>query len=385
VSTHLSDAILETRRPPGAPAVARGAPQVTVVVPCYKERDNVAPLVARLDAALSGGFTWEVVFVDDNSPDGTADAARRIGERDRRVRCIRRIGRRGLASAVIEGALSSSAQAIAVMDGDLQHDETKLPAMLRRVLGGGCDLAVGTRHGAGADDAGLSSDFRQRLSHAGIRVAQAFLPVRLSDPMSGFFVIRRSLFERVAPRLTGSGFKILLDIVLSSPVPLRVAELPFRFRPRASGDSKLDVLVLVQFAGLLLDKLTRSSVPLRFLGFALVGALGVLVHLAVLVTAQQLGAPFGDAQTIATVVAMAFNFQLNNNVTYRDRRLRGAAVWRGLVLFMLVCGVGAVANIGIARSLYAQHATSLAAGAMGAVIGVVWNYAVSATLVWRLR
>jgi dolichol-phosphate mannosyltransferase len=369
----------ETAVPP-----ATGAPDVTIVVPCYNERDNVAPLVERLDRALSG-FAWEVVFVDDNSPDGTADTARALAEHDGRVRCIRRIGRRGLASAVIEGASSSSAQAIAVMDGDLQHDETKLPAMLRDVMGGDYDLAVGTRHGAGADDSGLSSGFRQRLSRAGIRVAQAFLPVRLSDPMSGFFAIRRQMFERIAPRLTGSGFKILLDLVLSAPAPLRVAEVPFRFRPRASGASKLDVLVLVQFAGLLLDKLTHGAVPLRFLAFALVGGLGVLVHLAVLVTAQTVGLPFGGAQTIATVVAMAFNFQLNNHVTYRDRRLRGPAVWQGLLLFMLVCGVGAIANIGIARALYAGHATSIAAGAMGAVIGVVWNYAVSATLVWRVR
>ncbi|HKM61443.1 MAG TPA: glycosyltransferase family 2 protein [Acidisphaera sp.] len=378
----MADSTLEARPLTAAPQA--GAPDVTVVVPCYNERDNVAPLVERLDAALVG-FAWEVVFVDDNSPDGTADAARALAEHDARVRCIRRIGRRGLASAVIEGALSSSAQAIAVIDGDLQHDETKVPEMLRDVLSGGYDLAVGTRHAAGADDSGLSSGFRQRLSHAGIRVAQAFLPVRLTDPMSGFFAIRRDVFERTAPRLTGSGFKILLDLVLSAPAPLRVAEVPFRFRARASGDSKLDVLVLVQFAGLLLDKLTNGAFPLRFVAFALVGALGVLVNVAVLVAAQRFGVDFTRAQTIATICAMAFNFLLNNQVTYRDRRLRGAAVWRGLLLFMLVCGVGAIANIGIARTLYAEHATSIAAGAMGAVIGVVWNYAVSATLVWRVR
>jgi dolichol-phosphate mannosyltransferase len=360
------------------------ATALTVVVPCYNERDNVAPLVERLDRALRG-IAWEVVFVDDNSPDGTADAARCLAEHDPRVRCIRRIGRRGLASAVIEGALSSSAQAIAVMDGDLQHDETKLPEMLHAVLSGGYDLAVGTRHGEGADDAGLSSGFRQRLSHMGIRVAQALLPVRLSDPMSGFFAMPRALFERIAARLTGSGFKILLDIVLSAPASLRVIEVPFQFRARATGASKLDVLVLVQFAGLLLDKLTGGAVPLRFVAFALVGALGVLVHLAVLVWAQWLGSGFAYAQTIATIYAMVFNFLLNNQVTYRDRRLRGPALWRGLFLFMLVCGFGAAANIGIARALYAEHATSIAAGGMGAVIGVVWNYAVSATLVWRVR
>jgi dolichol-phosphate mannosyltransferase len=362
---------------------ARGAPELTVVVPCYNERDNVAPLVAALDAALAG-IAWEVVFVDDDSPDGTAAAARALAARDPRVRCLRRIGRRGLASAVIEGALASSADYIAVIDGDLQHDETRLPVMLAAVRDEGFDLAVGSRRAEGGDSAGLSSGFRHALSDSGIRLARRFLPTPLSDPMSGFFLLPRPLFERIAPRLTGQGFKILLDLVLSAPAPPRVREVPFQFRARAAGASKLDILVLMQFAGLLLDKVSGGAVPLRFLSFAIVGALGVLVHLLVLAGAHPF-LSFGAAQTAATVVAMIFNFALNNQVTYRDQRLRGARLWRGLALFMVVCGIGAVANIGIARMLVANREADLAAGAMGAVIGVVWNYAVSATLVWRAR
>ena len=125
------------------------------------------------------------------------------------------------------------------------------------------------------------------------------------------------------------------------------------FHERVAGESKLDALVLMQFAGLLLDKVFGGLLPLRFISFALVGALGVLVHLAVLGAAaadRRLG--FETAQAIATVVAMVFNFQLNNAITYRDQRLRGPRLWRGLLLFMLVCGVGAIANIGIAKALY---------------------------------
>ncbi|MBO0710359.1 MAG: glycosyltransferase, partial [Acetobacteraceae bacterium] len=201
-----------------------GTAELTVVVPCYNERANVAPLVDKLDAAL-GGVRWEVVFVDDDSPDGTASEVRRIAARDPRVRCIRRIGRRGLASAVIEGALSSSSPVIAVMDGDLQHDETRLPEMLAALRGGVCDLAVASRHIAGGDAAGLSSPWRHRISELGIRVAQMFLKTTLSDPMSGFFMLRRALFDEIAPQLAGKGFKILLDIVLSSPSKLRVLEI----------------------------------------------------------------------------------------------------------------------------------------------------------------
>jgi dolichol-phosphate mannosyltransferase len=368
-----------------ARAVPRGAPTLTVVVPCYNERPNVAPLITRLDAALYG-IAWEAVYVDDNSPDATAAEVRRIAQTDPRIRCIRRIGRRGLASAVIEGALSSSAQYVAVIDGDLQHDETRLPDMLAALRNGPYDLAVGSRHLAGGDTAGLTSRWRHMLSDGGIRLAQFFLPVRLTDPMSGFFMLPRPLFETLATNLTGQGFKILLDLVLSSPAPLRVIEIPSVFHERVAGESKLDALVLAQFAGQLLDKVFGGLLPLRFISFALVGALGVLVHLAILTTGLKLfGLAFEPAQAIATVIAMVFNFQLNNDITYRDQRLRGPRLWRGLLLFMLVCGVGAIANIGIAKSLYDTNTNWSIAGAIGAVIGVVWNYAVSATLVWRAR
>jgi dolichol-phosphate mannosyltransferase len=361
------------------------APELTVVVPCYNERPNVAPLIEKLDAALFG-IAWEVVYVDDNSPDGTAAEVRRIAQTDPRVRCIRRIGRRGLASAVIEGTLSSSARFVAVIDGDLQHDETKLPDMLAALRTGRYDLAVGSRHVAGGDSAGLASHWRHALSDGGIRLAQFFLPVRLTDPMSGFFMLPRPLFEQLAGSLTGQGFKILLDLVLSAPAPLRVIEIPVHFHERVAGESKLDALVLTQFAGLLLDKVFGGLLPLRFISFALVGGLGVVVHLTILTVALKLtGLSFEAAQAVATVVAMVFNFQLNNDITYRDQRLRGPRLWRGLLLFMLVCSFGAVANVGIAQVLYERHTAWSLAGAIGAVIGVVWNYAVSATLVWRAR
>jgi dolichol-phosphate mannosyltransferase len=360
-------------------------PVLSVIVPSYNEKPNVAPMIERLRVALAG-IDWEVVYVDDNSPDGTANAVREIARQDSRVRCIRRVGRRGLASAVIEGALSSSADYVAVIDGDLQHDETRLPVMLQALRSGAYDMAVASRHVEGGDNAGLSGAWRHFLSDGGIKLAQFFLPVRLTDPMSGFFMAPRVLFEDLAKSLNGQGFKILLDMVLTSPAPLRVCEIPAGFRERVAGESKLDALVMMQFGGLLLDKVFGGVLPLRFFSFALVGALGVIIHLAVLILLRQVSPlSFEAAQTAATVVAMVFNFQLNNAITYRDQRLKGPRLWRGLMLFMVVCGFGAVANVGIAQVLYEQHTGWTIAGAIGAIIGVVWNYAVSATLVWRAR
>jgi dolichol-phosphate mannosyltransferase len=358
--------------------------RLAVVIPVFREAANVAPLVAKLDAALSG-IAWEAVFVDDDSPDGTTAAVRAIAARDPRIRCIRRVGRRGLASAAIEGMLSVSAPFVAVIDGDLQHDETILPIMLRAVECG-ADIAIGSRHvEGGAAETGFSAA-RGVLSDAGTRLAQALLPVRVADPMSGFFLVKRELLDQAAPRLTGRGFKILLDLLLTLPRDAKVVEVPYEFRAREHGASKLDATVLLEFAGLLLDKATGGAVPLRFVAFAAVGAVGVLVHMAALAALVAAGFGFGAAQWAATLVAMTANFVLNNRITYRDSQLHGAALWRGLVLFYLVCGIGAAANVGIASILVRDGILAWGlAGAAGALITVVWNYAVSSTLVWRAR
>jgi dolichol-phosphate mannosyltransferase len=378
----VSDSATEHERPGAAKADGQGGPDVSIIVPCYNERANVRPLVEMLRKVLDGR-RWEVIFVDDNSPDGTSDVVRALAQEDRRVRGLCRIGRRGLSSAVIEGALSSSAQVVAVMDGDLQHDESRLPALIDAVAGGRCDLAVGSRHVEGGSNQGLANAWRHALSDGGIWLAQRFMPVRLTDPMSGFFAIRQDRFQQIAPFLAATGFKILLDLVLSSPRPLKVQEIPCGFRARVAGESKLDVVVMLQFGALLVDKLCRGLVPLRFIAFCGVGLAGVLTNLVIMRLALLCGADFSLAQGVGTVVAMIVNFFLDNTVTYRDRRLKGVRAARGLLLFMLVCSVGAIANIGIARLLYDQGHMLTEASVAGAIMAAVWNYAMSSTIVWR--
>lgn len=380
MSLAATDAVTVTTADAPAP------PRLTVVVPCYNEARNVRPMVGRLEAALAG-IAWEAVFVDDDSPDGTAAIAKAIAARDARVRCIRRVGRRGLASACVEGMLSSAAPFVAVIDGDGQHDESLLPRMLEALEQGRAEVVVGSRHVEGGDVAQGLSPARRAVSDLGGALARALLPVRVADPMSGFFMLPRPLAEEIAPRLNATGFKILLDLLLSARRPLRVLELPYRFRAREAGESKLDALVLVEFLGLLIDKALGGVLPLRFLSFAAVGLVGVLVHLAVLWAAHgALDLGFGAAQWVATLVAMTANFLLNNRITYRTHRLRGARLLRGLLLFYLVCGIGAAANVGIASLLVRDGILVWGvAGAAGALLTVVWNYAVSSTLIWRAR
>jgi dolichol-phosphate mannosyltransferase len=378
-------AMNEAIRPGPGHALQAGAPlRLSVVVPTFNERGNVVTLVQRLDKALTG-IAWEVIFVDDNSPDGTAQAVRELARIDPRVRCIRRIGRRGLSGACIEGMLASSAPCAAVIDGDLQHDETQLAKMLGLIESGTADLVIGSRYIEG----GSADSFNQKrlgFSKFATALAQRVLRINVADPMSGFFMIRRDRFEQLAPQLSTQGFKILLDVVATAQGALRVIEVPYTFGARQHGESKLDSMVALDFLGLVLAKMTNDVVSLRFLLFALVGSLGLFVHFAALyICLRAFDLPFPEAQGCAALCAMTSNFLLNNFLTYRDQRLKGFGILRGLAIFYLVCSVGLLANVGVAFSVYDQEPIWWLAGAAGALMGVVWNYAMSGLFVWRKR
>jgi dolichol-phosphate mannosyltransferase len=361
------------------------AADLTIVVPTLNERDNLEPLLALLCTAL-GETSWEVIFVDDDSSDGTADHGRRLARRDPRVRCLQRIGRRGLATACIEGVLASSAPYVAIMDGDMQHDERLLPQMLQVLRTEPVDLVIGSRYVTGGGVGRGLSRGRIRASDVATRLAKFVCKVEIADPMSGFFMFRREVFENAVHRLSGQGFKILLDLMASSPRPLRVRELPFEFRPRRYGESKLDVLVTWEYGVLLADKLVGHIVPVRFILFAMIGGLGLFVHLGVLWGGLRfVGLRFVVAQATAAAVAMTFNFFLNNIFTYRDQRLRGWHLLRGLLLFYLICGIGAVANVGIAAYVFRADRAWWIAGIAGVIVGSVWNYAVSSVFTWKKR
>ncbi len=357
--------------------------ELSVVVPVYNERANIPLFVSRLSTALAG-ISYEVVFVDDFSPDGTAEAVRAAAAGDARCRLINRCGQRGLSGAAVQGMLSAQAPLVAVIDADLQHDETLLPRMKAALESGPADLAVATRYAAGGSGESLGGT-RHALSAFGGQLVRRLFGIRLSDPLSGFFMVRRELVEKVARRLSPDGFKILADLVISAPRTTRIVELPYRFGVRQHGESKLDSRVALEFAALLASKLSGGMLPVRFILFCVVGGLGIVVHLAAAWALLLLGQPFVVAQLAATLVAMTSNFFLNNAITHRDRRLRGAALLRGLAFFYLVCGFGVVANVGLASVLFQQQPLWVLAALAGALVGTVWNYAISATLVWRAR
>ena len=357
--------------------------EIAVILPTLNERDNIVPLIEKLDAELAE-LRWEAIFVDDDSTDGTADALREIALHNRKIRIIQRIGRRGLASAVIEGACATAAPVVAVMDADLQHDPALIPHMLEHLRGGAVDLVVASRFAEGASADGLPSARRERGSRLANRLARMLTGVELSDAMSGFFAMETARLRALAPRLSGIGFKVLLDILSASPERLRVAEVPMHFAARQAGESKLDRAVAFEFLVGLYERHLGRIVPTRFALFGTVGGAGVLVHLAVLsLLYPGMAATFWKAQAVATFTAMSFNFWLNNWLTYRDQRLRSVpAVLRGWAVFCVACSVGALANVALASLLQARGTYWLLAALAGIVVGAVWNYALSNRFVW---
>jgi len=357
------------------------AAELAVVIPTFCERGNVIEVIRRLRNVLAG-ISWEAVFVDDDSPDGTARILRAIGRRDRRVRCVHRIGRRGLSGACIEGMLASSAPVIAVMDADLQHDEAVLPKMLAHLRAGSAELVVATRY-AGTGSVGEWSASRARLSSGATRLSQLVYEHPVSDPMSGFFMLRRGLLEEAMRDLSTTGFKLLLDILATIKRPIAIKEVSYTFRSRVEGESKLDSVVAWDFGMLVIDKLIGRYIPMRFVAFSLVGGAGILVHLATMtMLLAHTAMSFPEAQGVAATATMVFNYAVNNVLTYRDRRRRKLAWVTGLASFMVACSLGALANVTIADAVYAQHAPWVLASLAGILVGAVWNYAMTSRFTW---
>ncbi len=387
MGSHISTAEVSSADTP-APSSGESTRQthgidLAVVLPTFNERKNVGEILSRLENVLRG-LTWEVIFVDDDSPDGTADLVRYHAQRDPRVRLVHRVGRRGLASACIEGIMASSSDFVAIMDADLQHDETILPRMLDLLQIESLDVVVGTRNAAGGS-MGQFSSRRVFLSRLGEKISQAVCHCKISDPMSGFFLLNRAFFMENVHELQGGGFKILVDVVSSSKRPVRVGEVGYSFRNRVHGDSKLDFNAAIEYLFLIINKVTGGLVPTRFAVFSLVGATGLIIHLACLSLLMLVfHRTFLVSQIAATIVAMTGNFFLNNLITYRDRKLRGVRLFTGVLSFWLACSFGAWANVTFARAILLSGAPWFLAGLAGVVISSVWNYSMTSLFTWQM-
>ncbi|QEE27732.1 glycosyltransferase family 2 protein [Terriglobus albidus] len=359
---------------------ASNAVELAVILPTYNERANIVEAIRRTQTVL-GNMPHEIIVVDDNSPDGTADVVRQLARQDSRIRLIHRIGRRGLSSAVIEGMMASTAPMLAVMDADMQHDESALPRMIEKMHREHLDLVIGTRNAHGGS-MGNFARIRVRISQLSAQLSRSVCQCEVSDPMSGFFLVRDDFFRSAAPRLQTGGFKILLDLLASSDRKPRIGEIGYRFRTRMHGQSKLSFYVAVEYLFLIVNKLTGGHLCPRLTLFALTGASGLLVHFAVL-AAMYLGlhSSFLTSQAVAAIAAMSTNFAVNNAL--QQSRLRGPRAWTGYLRFLMLCALGAIFSVSYANRLQLSHTPWALAALAGIAIGSVWNYAITQIFTWE--
>lgn len=355
------------------------AVQLSLVIPTYNEVDNIDPLVRRLRQVLAG-ICWEVIFVDDDSPDGTLAAIQALAVDDGRIRYLHRQGRRGLNSACKAGVLVARGVHIAIMDADLQHDERVLPAMLQQARRH--PLVVASRYMA----AGGVSDWswrRRFVSRCATLLSRVFIRHSLSDPMSGFFLMQRDFALRYIDQIDSDGFKILLELVAKAPADIRLAEVPFVFRSRQAGVSKLDGRVALQLLEFLFKHRFGARFPFELCVYGVVGCLGVGVHLGVLALLYAgLALDFRLAQAIAIAVAMVTNFHLNDSLTFAAKPRRHAHYARALASYCLLCSMGAGLSFVVSVVLFAHAAPWWLASFSGILAGFFWNYQAARIWVW---
>ncbi len=360
---------------------------LSLVLPTYNEAQNLPILLPKIEEELQG-MSHEVIVVDDDSPDGTPRVAHALTERYPHLRVLRRIGRRGLSSAVVEGFLAANGDVLAVMDADGQHDIALLPT-LSQALKGGANVAIGSRYVAGGG-VGKWDERRYTLSKIATHLAIRLCRVHVCDPMSGFFAIDRQTFEAALPKLNPKGFKILLDLLVHLPAGAAVRELPFTFGERLHGESKLSRRVQIEFLEYLYEVTLGRFIPLTFVKYCIVGSLGVLVHLSTyffirMLLAEQEVSLFGFSLSVlgAIETAIIFNFLLNNLWTFAHARLRGFGALFGFLKFNAACAIGAIANYGVSAFLFSRGWAELLSVIIGAFVGIFWNYTMNRLITWR--
>ena len=359
---------------------------LSVVLPTYNERENILPLLNQL-LALKQPYQLELVVVDDNSNDGTAELVREFAHHEPRVRLIRRLGRSGLASAIKEGLLAATGDLAAVMDSDGQHEPAAIIEAVDKLRQNQLDLVAGSRFLNGAVIKGLSQH-RTGGSSVANRCARFSLPSsysHLTDYMSGCLVLNLESCLPNVYQVDVNGFKFLYELLAVSKGRLRVEEVPLMFQPRNNGNSKLDIAVLWDFLISLLHSISFRLLPRRAISFALVGSSGVMVQLISTEILMSLGQlQFEEALPAAVVTAATSNYLINNALTFRAQRLSGLNLLRGLLKFLLVASLPVLANVGLATTFYKFVApNTLGAQMAGILVVFVWNYAASSRFVWN--
>lgn len=353
---------------------------LSVIIPTFNEAENILKVINEVEDSLQG-HDYEIIVVDDNSPDGTSDLVKKYSKSNSKVSCIKRTWKKGLSSAVVEGVALSSKEHICVMDGDGQHNPKDLSKFINEFENQEIDLVIGSRFIGKKNTEGLSSS-RNELSRFGIKITNFFLKSPVTDPLSGFFMAKRQSLEGIRGSLYKDGFKILFDILMLDK-SLKFEEVAIDFRSRLKGESKLNISTLFNLAGQIFENLTQGLIPANFIVFAFVGTLGVVVHLASLNILLSFGIEFILGNLCSTLLAMCSNYFLNNYITFHNIHKLFSERLKGLLKYCFANSFSILANIGVASQFYLNDFSAFSSAMLGIMAGLILNYFLSVNLVFK--
>jgi len=379
------------------------APVVSVVTPTFNEAANLPLLVEAVHEAL-GTLPHEIVVADDDSPDRTWEVAERLAETDSSIRVLRRFRDPGLSAAVLDGMTVARGEYLAVIDADLQHDPAILPEMVGLLASGTVDVCVGSRatEGGGYGD---WSAARRLVSWVATLIAKVLLRVPVSDPMSGYFAITRAGYEQTASQINARGFKILLEFVGRNR-SLRVAEVPYEFRNRVHGETKLNRSVIRSYLLAVSELWLGRQIDPVFLLYVLVGIVGLVVNSVAFTLAEAAGFPLwttGLNKAIDPIytsflfsvqLTILVLFVLNNEFTFWEDRYRGWKLFPAFLAYEVVSIIGTLIhvavftflqNTGFLLGVLGSGPARVVHNLTGAVLALIVNWFLNTTYVWKRR
>ena len=356
---------------------------LSIIIPTFNEAESIINLLIEIESIMEESQAFEIIVVDDNSPDNTYEIIQNyiLDNNKLFISVIKRTWSKGLSSAVIEGSALAKFSYIAVMDGDGQHDPNDLKMLFREMLKSNKDIAIGSRFLNSKNSDSLSKK-RNLISIVGNSFSSLILKKKLSDPLSGFFVVKSSLLKNNSKKLYKEGFKILFDILMISK-NASVLERQINFRERSAGTSKLNFSTVLSLIGQILENYTYRIFPSSFFVFSFIGSFGVLIHLSILYSMLAISMGYIHANFIGTIGALISNYFLNNFFTFNNLHRTSKERLKGLVRYAIVNSLSILANIGIAAQLYIQEFSILLSTAAGIFAGIILNYLLRKNLVFK--
>lgn len=354
---------------------------LSLIIPTYNESKNIPILLERINNVLSN-INKEVIIVDDNSPDKTWEIARSLSIQYPWLRVIRRVSERGLSSAVLAGFKIAEGEILAVMDSDLQHDETALLAFLNSFQNG-ADIVIGSRkvQGGGTENWSI---IRKFISWVATVLAKIALPQPVSDPMSGFFAIKRNIYENYIEQINPRGFKILLEFLARAKY-YKIEEVGYTFKGRIHGESKLSSKVIFDYIFALYELSIGQYLPTQFIKYGIIGFSGLFISSMVIFLCKLFTSiPTEIIINISIEISILTNFFLNNYWTFKEIQLKGFKnIMRGLITFHAICLGGAIINQAIALKILSFNIDVYIANALGYFIAAIWNYIINVNITWK--